>query len=264
MMQILTSAHVEATFFNIGTNEVARPGRVRAEQSAGFALGSHTWDHSDLTTLDRAGQAREIDRERDEQASLVGAYPCLLRPPYGNYNAATLSIAQRRGMSVWNWSVDTEDWKADGSDDKWWVNRIVTRGEAGASLRNPVILMHNAAGGDPATVDALPAIINYYKTRGYRFVDLYAHTGHPTVARISPASGPTAGRTRITVTGHGFFGVRAVSFGGVDGTAVKVGSSTSLTVSTPAHSSADVYVRVVTTFGTSPGVLAGRFQFVAK
>lgn len=266
--RILSAAHVEATFFNVGAYEAIRPARVRAEHSAGFALGGHTWDHPDLTTLGRVGQAREIDRERTEQSSLVGAYPCLFRPPYGSYNATTLSLAQSRGMRVWTWSVDTEDWKAEGSDDLWWVNRIISRAKAGDTMRHPVILMHNAASGDPATVDALPAIIKFYKARGYSFVDLYGHTGHPVIGRITPATGPARGGIRVTVTGHGFFGVRAVRFGGVDGTAIKVASattsSTSLTVTAPPHAPGTVDVRVVTTFGSSRLSASDRFRYAAR
>jgi peptidoglycan/xylan/chitin deacetylase (PgdA/CDA1 family) len=259
---ILADAHVEATFFNIGENEAARPGQVRAEHSQGFALGDHTWDHSDLTTLGRAQQAAEIDRERREQRSLVGAYSCLVRPPYGSFDATTLGLAQARNMQVWNWSVDTEDWKADGSDASGWIHRIISRAEAGGAMRHPVILMHNAAGGDPATVDALPGIIRYYKSHGYTFVDVLAHTGHPSVVSISPTSGPSSGRTRVTVTGHGFTGVRAVSFGGVDGAAVDVESSTRLVVTSPAHAAAKVIVRVITTFATSRAVSADGYRYL--
>ena len=38
-------------------------------------------------------------------------------------------------MKVWNWSVDTEDWKASGSSYAFWVNRIISRAEAGAASR---------------------------------------------------------------------------------------------------------------------------------
>jgi peptidoglycan/xylan/chitin deacetylase (PgdA/CDA1 family) len=263
--RILSAAHVQATFFNLGENEAGRPGRVRAEHTAGLALGGHTWDHPDLTTLGRTGQAREIDRERTEQSSLVGAYPCLFRPPYGSYNATTLSLAQNRGMRVWTWSVDTEDWKAGGSDDPWWVNRIISRAKAGGAMRHPVVLMHNAASGDPATVDALPAIIKYFKAHGYAFVDLYGHTGHPAIGKITPATGPASGGTRVTVTGHGFFGVREVRFGGVDGMAIRVRSttisSTTLTVTAPPHTPGTVDVRVITTFGSSRLTESDRFRY---
>lgn len=263
ILRELVDAHVTATFFNLGVHEVAAPGTVRAEHADGFALAGHTWDHQDLTLLGAGGQAREIDRERRAQAAITGAYPCLFRPPFGNFNATTLKLAQERGMRVWYWSVDPEDWKAAGSDDPYWVDRIVSRAEAGGAQQHPVILLHNQTGGNPATVAALPAIIKYYRARGYAFVDLYGHTGHPVVSRISPAAGTTAGGTRVTVIGHDFVGVRRVRFGSVAGTAVKVESSTRLLVTSPARQPMRVDIRVETTFGTSPARVADRFTYVA-
>ena len=261
ILRILSNAHVEATFFNLGTNEAAMPGIVRTEHAAGFALGDHTWDHKDLSLLDATAQAREIDRERAEQASLTGSAPCLLRPPYGTYNATTLDEAQERSMRVWNWSVDTEDWKAEGSDDSYWIQRIISRAEAGGSQQHPVLLMHNMTGGNPATVHALPAVIQYYRSRGYSFVDLYGHTGQPVVNRLNPTSGPPRGGVRVTVIGSGFLGVRAVRFGTVAGRSIQVESSRRLTVICPAHAAGRVRVRVITTFGKSAVSSADVFRY---
>ena len=67
------------------------------------------------------------------------------------------------------WSVDTEDWKADGSSSSYWVNRIISLAESeGGMQTHPVILMHNAPSGDPATVLALPTIIRYFATAATR------------------------------------------------------------------------------------------------
>jgi peptidoglycan/xylan/chitin deacetylase (PgdA/CDA1 family) len=263
ILSILSAAHVEATFFNVGYAEAGAPKLVGKAHAAGFALGDHTWDHADLSGLSAAGQAREIDRERTEQASITGIFSCLLRPPYGTYNATTLQLAQERGMRVWLWSVDTEDWKAAGSSDAFWVKRIISRAKAGGTQRHPVLIMHNQPGGNPATVQALPAIIRFYRSHGYSFVDLYGHTGHPVVRRLSTHSGRLAGGTRVTVHGHGFLGVQAVRFGSARGTHVQVVSSTELLVTSPPHTAGSVQVRVQTTFGTSPVASDARFRYVA-
>ncbi len=262
MLAILAANHVTATFFNLGNNEAGNHATVRAEHAAGYALGDHTWDHKSLPSLGASGQGTEMDRERSEQASLTGAYPCLFRPPYGSYNATTLLLAQQRHMRVWNWSVDTEDWKAAGSGDGYWVNRITSRAEAGGSQLHPVILMHNQPGGNPATVAALPRIISYYRARGYTFVDLLGNTGVATVRAISPTSGRTAGGTRITITGSGFTGVRAVTFGSYRGTALRVVSSTKLYITTPRHAAGPAVIRVVTSHGTSAQRSADVYRYV--
>ncbi len=174
----LRRARVTATFFNLGENAAARPGQLRDEARAGYLLGNHTWDHQDLTTMSAASQAREIDQESAEQKRLAGAGPCVFRPPYGSYNSTTLRLTRHRHLKVWMWSVDTEDWKANGSSSKYWVNRIIRLAKReGGALKHPVVLMHNQPAGNPATVRALPKVIRYFRSHGYRFVDMLGRTG---------------------------------------------------------------------------------------
>jgi peptidoglycan/xylan/chitin deacetylase (PgdA/CDA1 family) len=197
ILEILQRYGVPATFFNIGVNQTVRPAEVRSAAALQAPLGNHTWGHPRMPTLSAAAQAAEMDRTSAEQVSLVGSAPCLFRPPYGEFNATTLALAQQRRMAVWNWSVDTEDWKAGTSNAPEWVNRIITRAEAGGSQQHPVILMHNPPSGLPATVTALPTIIAFYQARGYTFVDLMGHPGQ----RPPPAAAVTATGKHVLVRG---------------------------------------------------------------
>jgi len=185
ILAILKAHHVTATFFNIGEQMDGWRSALRREYDDGDALGNHTWDHPNLAGLDRAEQARELDRTSKKQRHLVGAIPCLLRPPDGTYDQTTLELAAERHLAVWLWSVDTEDWKAEGSASGYWVDRIISRAEAGVGQEHPVILMHNPQGGEPATVRALPAIITFYQSRHYRFVNLLDRTRHHKPARVA-------------------------------------------------------------------------------
>jgi peptidoglycan/xylan/chitin deacetylase (PgdA/CDA1 family) len=179
ILSILARYGVPATFFNLGQNMAARPALVRQEASAGYVLDNHTWDHATMTGSASA-QAAEMDRATAEQVSLTGIQPCGFRPPGGSYNATTLSLAQQRRMKFWTWSVDTEDWKANGSASAYWVNRIISLAEQqGRVLTHPVVLMHNQPTGNPATVLALPAIIQYFGSHGYTFTDLLGRIRAP-------------------------------------------------------------------------------------
>ena len=173
ILAVLVRYRVPATFFNIGVNMVTRPWLVRDEAKGGYVLGDHTWDHPDMAIISAAWQATELDRTAAEQRRLTGTVPCVFRPPYGAYDAITLWLAQQRRMTVWMWSVDTQDWMARGSGSAYWVNRIIWLAESeGGALRHPVVLMHNQATGNPATVTALPTIISFFRSHGYRFVAL--------------------------------------------------------------------------------------------
>jgi len=173
ILRILHTFRLPATFFNLGDNAAVHRRLLKVELSRGFVLGNHTWDHADLVNLSAAKQAAEMDRMSTEQHAITHTWPCLFRPPYGAYNKRTLHLAQRRRMRVWLWSVDTEDWKANGSGSGYWIRRIIRLAETeGIKLRHPVILMHNQPAGNPATVGALPTIIRYFKHHHYRFVKL--------------------------------------------------------------------------------------------
>jgi hypothetical protein len=92
-----------------------------------------------------------------------------------------------------------------------------------------------------------------------------SHTSSPTtpaVTGVSPASGPTAGGTTVTITGTGLGGATAVSFGGPDG-AIKGDSGTSITVTSPPGAAGTVAIRVTTSAGTSVITGADRFTYVA-
>ncbi len=177
-ISVLRRYGVTATFFNLGQNAAVYPALVRTEATDGYLVANHSWSHPNMTRLSASAQGVELDEATVEQQNLIGWGPCAFRPPGGNYNSVTLTLAQQRGMKFWLWSVDTEDWKAKGSSSSYWVNRIVSLAESqGGRQPHPVILMHNDASGGPATVLALPTLIRYFRDHGYTFVDLAGRTG---------------------------------------------------------------------------------------
>jgi peptidoglycan/xylan/chitin deacetylase (PgdA/CDA1 family) len=173
ILALLDRNRIPATFPNLGENMTVRPQLVRQEARHGYVLGNHTWNHPIMTRLSVPAQAAEMDRVIAEQRYLTRTVPCVFRPPYGIYDATTLHLARQRRMSVWLWSVDTQDWMARGSGSSYWVRRIIRLAESeGGRLRHPVVLMHNQPAGNPATVSALPSIIRFFRSHGYRFVAL--------------------------------------------------------------------------------------------
>lgn len=193
ILAILESFHVRATFFNIGLNELRWPAVVAAEANGGFLVGDHSWSHPFLTSLSPSQQLAQLAAVGAQQRQITGSTPCVFRPPYGDYDQVTSTAARSLHMSLWTWSVDTQDWKAGGSASPYWTQRIVSLAESeGGAQAHPVVLLHNQSIAMPATVTALPTIIEYFLARHYRFVDLLGRSGPPdacsNLARFAPAA----------------------------------------------------------------------------
>jgi len=75
----------------------------------------------------------------------------------------------------------------------------------------------------------------------------------PSVASVSPQSGPVSGGTTVTITGTGFTGTTKVAFGAVAAVSFAVVSDTEITAVTPAQPAGTRVVHVTTAGGvTSP------------
>ena len=91
--------------------------------------------------------------------------------------------------------------------------------------------------------------------------DWFTYVAPPTVTKVSPASGPTAGGTLVTISGTNFTGATAVLFGTGAGTNLKVVSATQITVDSPAQPAGLHNVYVKTPGGTSAAHEADWFTY---
>jgi hypothetical protein len=94
-------------------------------------------------------------------------------------------------------------------------------------------------------------------SNGYTYVNTA-----PSVASVTPASGPIAGGTGVTITGTNFVSGATVSFGGTPATGVTVVSSTSITATTPTHAQGAVDL-VVTNSNGQNGTLPSGYTYNA-
>ncbi len=85
----------------------------------------------------------------------------------------------------------------------------------------------------------------------------------PSVKKISPAEGPTTGGANVTITGKGFTGVTAVTFGSTPASAYTVNSATSILATAPAGSAGTTHVTVTTPNGSNSSSAESKFVYVA-
>ena len=82
----------------------------------------------------------------------------------------------------------------------------------------------------------------------------FTYVAAPTITKVTPGAGSTAGGTTVTLTGSGFVtGATTVTFGGtvISAGSVTFVSTTQIKVSSPSHSAATVTVKATTAGGTS-------------
>jgi hypothetical protein len=98
-------------------------------------------------------------------------------------------------------------------------------------------------------------------TSSTSLADHYTLIPVPSVTGVSPAAGPPAGGTSVTITGSGFTGASGVTFGTVAATSFTVVSDTQIHATTPAGSSGTVNVTITTPGGTSASNAAAEFTY---
>jgi hypothetical protein len=94
--------------------------------------------------------------------------------------------------------------------------------------------------------------------------DRFTYLAAPTLSSITPASGPSAGGTRVTLHGTGLLNTHAVIFGARSSTRFTVSpTGTSIVAYTPPAPAGRVSVVVTTPNGTSPVSPVIRFSYLA-
>ncbi len=143
--------------------------RVRDE---GHELINHSYDHSSFTGVswstvvrtpaDRAAQLARTERIIEEVTG-ASTKP-YFRPPFGDYDASVLADvgALGYGMTVM-WTVDSMGWRG------WEAGPIAQRCLEGAAA-GAIYIFH--VGASSRDADALPAIIEGLRARGFEIVSL--------------------------------------------------------------------------------------------
>jgi peptidoglycan-N-acetylglucosamine deacetylase len=188
VLDILRSWDVRATFFVTGRHIDEHPQHARRTVGESHLIGNHTHNHPQAVTgslpyghfdeLPPDVQADEVDRTTAAIIRVTGQRPRFFRGPAGRHHAS-VALVRDRGMTTVEWNMETGDWAQPAATTREEADRIV----AGATQDAPsraIVLMHDGkASAEPEslvsanrgnTLAALPRIIDWYASRGYRFV----------------------------------------------------------------------------------------------
>ena len=155
----LATRGAAVTVMAIGTWLAQYPDAARLVTDNGHELGNHTWSHPTLSALTEAGVRTEIERCRDQIATLTGGPGAFFRPSAAQHaTPEVLRLAGAAGYStVLSYNVDSRDFTDPGAAS---IRRIV-----GAAPAGSVVSMHL---GHPGTLDALAGLLDTLGQRGLR------------------------------------------------------------------------------------------------
>ncbi|HYM70475.1 MAG TPA: polysaccharide deacetylase family protein, partial [bacterium] len=162
LLSILRRYDAHATFFVIGEHARAYPYLLREMAADGDEIADHTFHHPNMTSVDDATAAQEIEAAGAVIEHGASRPPRWFRPPGGDYTDAVVAAAHRAGLGLAMWTDNSGDWALPPA--KVVVERVLAHAEPGG-----IVLLHN---GTLNTVRALPPIIVELQRRGYRLVTL--------------------------------------------------------------------------------------------
>jgi len=174
ILAILKREHVPAAFFVVGSMVEKNILLLKREFDEGYEIGNHTYFHPDISTVSRERVNLELNATRKLIESVTGRSTILFRPPFNADSepqtlAEVIPVAESRRQHYINIgeSIDPWDWQPGVTADSIVARTIRDRNNGS------VILLHDA-GGDTReeTIKALPVIIHYFKSHGYKFTTI--------------------------------------------------------------------------------------------
>jgi peptidoglycan-N-acetylglucosamine deacetylase len=203
ILDILKAANVKAAFFLVGVNAERYPSLVRRIVNEGHEIGNHTYYHPNLALCWPEHIRLELNATQLLLETITGRATTLFRPPYASDTGPTqlselapLKIAEDLNYLIVLENIDPQDWAKPGADII--LQRVKQQRHDGS-----VILLHDAGGDRSQTVEALPRILDWLRTRGDTVVPLSTLLGTTRDAVMPPLQANAQSLTRF-VSSTGF------------------------------------------------------------
>lgn len=175
ILDILQEHDVKATFFMIEPQIKDFKDDVQRMIAEGHMIGSHSVTHDKATVYQSPKTLLdEMNKTRETLLTITSFDSRLVRVPYGSKPYLTKEfrdILANNNIQVWDWNVDSNDWRYSQE----MLISTVKKQVIGLEQKNitPVILFHNSLN----TVQSLPEIIKFLKSEGY-FLEAYDREHH--------------------------------------------------------------------------------------
>ncbi|HYU85816.1 MAG TPA: polysaccharide deacetylase family protein [Kribbellaceae bacterium] len=162
-LDMLRKRNAKATFFMLGSFVQQHPDLAKTVIEAGHEVGNHGWDHRHMTTMSAEELADSLLRSHKVITDATGSVPALMRPPYGQFDAASAWAIARVGYSITLWSHRMT------ADDPW------ERAKQNIATATDGMIMLSHDGRGTPTEDQMKAagwMIDEMQKQGWSFVSV--------------------------------------------------------------------------------------------
>lgn len=157
ILDVLEKNNARATFFIVGSRVSSYKSCLVRSVSLGCEIGNHTYNHTILTSVSPEKIKSEIESTNNAVKKITGVSPVVVRAPGGSVNS---KVKSNVAYPLFNWSVDTLDWKNRNSSSV--VSSIKNNVRDGS-----IVLMHDLYG---STATASEHVIPWLIKEGYQLV----------------------------------------------------------------------------------------------
>ncbi len=165
ILSILAMQQVPATFFLIGKDVEAHPELVDKILKAGHQIGNHSYSHQRMIFKTPSFISSEIEKT-DALLRILGVTGDIyFRPPYGKKLLALPWYLQQNQRTSVTWSLAPEDYPKVNDSVAELVKFTVETTQPG-----DILLLHVMYDSREKSMQAVPAIIEQLKGKGYKFV----------------------------------------------------------------------------------------------
>ena len=170
ILDALKTEGVRATFFVLGQHADRWPDLVRRMADEGHQLGNHGYWHRKLHRKLPGYVREDLRRGADAIERASGVRPAVFRAPHGFRSPWVTPIARSLGQRTVGWSLGVWDSARPGAD-------VIVRRTLEGMRAGSILLLHDGDGYDAdgdrlQTAEALPAIIQGLRSRGFQFATL--------------------------------------------------------------------------------------------
>lgn len=181
VLNALEAHCTKATFFMVGRMAVNDPAMVQEIDRRGHTVGTHTWSHRNLGSLNQAAAEKEIELGVSAVSTALGKPVApFFRFPYLSDPRRMIDYLHTRHQNVFSIDVDSLDYRSKSGD------AVIKRIMAGLERRGKGILLFHDI--QRSTGGGIADLLTLLKQRGYKVVHIVPRNPIETLAKYDEAA----------------------------------------------------------------------------